>query len=110
MNVLSVDNMFEEMVSVVTTGSREPESDGTWVPILSSASLRGCTCWPSSELTSSGNTHCIRRLGEPKYDCSSLASSGPTITPLAQYGLLPCSCRSGARKAGSMPQNDESGS
>ena len=89
-----------------------PESVGVWVPILSSASLSGRTCWSSSELTSSGNTHSIRRLGEPKYDCSSPASSGPAITPAAQYGVGgdPWNWRSAARMPGSMPQNDESGS
>ena len=39
---------------------------GTWVLILLSASRSGCTCWLLSELTSSGNTHSIRRLGELK--------------------------------------------
>ena len=61
-----------------------PERAADWVSILPSASLSGCTCWLSSELTSSGSTHSIRRLGELKYDCSSPASSGPAITPAAQ--------------------------
>src|SRR5580692_9536654 len=87
-------------------------SAGVSVPILSSASLSGCTCWPSSELTSSGNTHSIRGLREPKYDCSSPASSGPAITPAAQYGVGgdPSNWRSAARTPGSMPQNDDDGS
>src|SRR5580692_10880292 len=112
MNMLSKNNMLEEAVSVEATGSRGPESIGVSVPILSSASLSGCTCWLSSELTSSGNTHSIRRLGEPKYDCSSPASAGPAITPAAQYGLWvgPWNCRWAERTPGSVPQNDESGS
>src|SRR3984957_9087377 len=110
MNRLSANNMREEVVSVAATGARGPESAGVWVPIALSASLSGCTCWPSSELTSSGNTHSIRRLPELKYDCSSPASSGPTITPAAQYGLVPCFWRTAARTPGSMPQNDETGS
>ena len=102
MNRLSENNMPEEAVSVAATGARGPESAGVWVPILSSASLSGCTCWPSSELTSSGNTHSIRGLREPKYDCSSSASSGPAITPAAQYGLRagPWNWRSGGEDAG----------
>ena len=97
---------------MAATGSREPESVGVWVPILSSASLSGCTRSLSSELTSSGNTHSIRRLSEPKYDCSSAASSGPAITAAAQYGLGgdPWNWRLAARTPGSVPQNDESGS
>src|ERR1700727_1172476 len=111
MNRLSANNMREEVVSVAVTGARGPESAGVSVPILSSASLSGCTCWPSSELTSSGNTHSIRGLREPKYDCSSSASSGPTSTPAAQYGVWgdPWNWRPAARTPGSTPQNDDDG-
>src|SRR5580704_18252272 len=112
MNALSAGTMLEETVSVEATGARGPESAGVWVPILSSASLSGCTCWPSSALRSSGNTHSIRGLRVPKYDCSSPASSGPAITPPTQYGVGgdPWNWRSAARTPGSMPQNDDDGS
>ena len=111
MNRLSENNMPEDAVSVEATGARGPGRAGVWVPILSSASLSGCTCWLSSELTSSGNTHSIRGLREPKYDCSSSASSGPAITPAAQYGVGgdPWNWWSAARTPGSMPQNDDDG-
>src|ERR1700691_1223745 len=109
MNVLSENNRPEEVVSVAETGVR-PGSAGTWVLILLSASVSGCTCWPSSELTSSGKTHSIWRLPELKNDCSSLASLGSTITPPAQYGLLTGPWRSAATMAASMFQNDEVGS
>ncbi len=66
MNWLSENNMPEDAVSVEATGARGPESVGVWVPILSSASLSGRTCWSSSELTSSGNTHFIWGLRGPK--------------------------------------------
>src|SRR6202000_2653321 len=112
MNMLSENNIPEEAVSAVPTGSRGPEIAGVWVPILSSALLSGCTCWPSSELTSSGNTQSSWGLRDPKYDCSSSASSGPTITPAAQYGAggVPWNWRLAARTPGSMPQNDDDGS
>src|ERR1700733_5827636 len=111
MNMLSENNIPEEAVSAVPTGSRGPEIAGVWVPILSSASLSDCTCWPSSELTSSGNTQSSWGLCEPKYDCSSSASSGPTSTPAAQYGVWgdPWNWRPAARTPGSTPQNDDDG-
>src|ERR1700689_1892732 len=109
MNALSENHVLEEMVSAEARGAMGPERAADWVSILPSASLSGCTCWLSSELTSSGNTHSIRRLGEPKYDCSSPASSGPAITPATQNGLWagPWNWRPAARTPRAGPQKDE---